>query len=779
MPNPVQIQQLFQKLIYQFENSVSIRYRYHIFRNFVKELEGEYKRYESYISHIIADLPLYGLPVTWSGIDPDELEDDLDLFATLISELPALRKSTHFKKINERLHEVCVYSYSCLNEFEVAEKHLEDLTGCRVSSLSKFAEVSSEVGIKILFKYLIHEIQILDREIKKLNSLKKEVQLLIEKKIGKVMIPVVEDYVDNDEASSINSGRLRRISIELYSESKSEDELSRSFNVYGIEEPTYLYKREVLNATRKLLRERTNKLNNTFFKGLISYELTGALHDGTSANLAISALWYSALLKKTGNREKFIINPDAAITGDVESDGKVVEISSESIYQKTKAAFFSWIDVLVVPQSQKTLFEREIEKLQNKYPSRSLDVVGANKLEDLFYDRRVTDLVRTNLISQYYRNVSEKIGNPVSAAFSIVLLGIIIALITEPRDRNPASFSFEGNYLVLANNSGSKINKITVDAETAHYQSTQRDIEVNPLAVLADITNDGQNELIWTSRGNRADEQTSVVSAWSVSGDSLIWQKELKLNYNFPRQSALLETGLRSNQIGYIETDRLNKIVINASSNIYFQNVVFLLNVQNGEIISEYVHIGQLRAMILADLTGNGVNEIILTGINNAFWNAAIVVLEANNAQGHSPLTEDYKPEGIHAANEFAYILVPKTPIGEYLSSIEKYNQGRYIFFDNVSESIWFQIAEGRRYFRDYNEDIFTILYFDRTMTPIGVGTNDLYDIISRELYEEGEIPFIPGYEYFEAYQDSLLYWDGEGFQKAMNFFSEEKTFVK
>ena len=54
---------------------------------------------------------------------------------------------------------------------------------------------------------------------------------------------------------------------------------------------------------------------------------------------------------------------------------------------------------------------------------------------------------------------------------------------------------------------------------------------------------------------------------------------------------------------------------------------------------------------------------------------------------------------------------------------------------------------------------------------PVGIGTDDRYDVLANQLYEEGEIPFVPGFEYFEAFKDSLMYWDGETgeFQNSSN----------
>ena len=49
-------------------------------------------------------------------------------------------------------------------------------------------------------------------------------------------------------------------------------------------------------------------------------------------------------------------------------------------------------------------------------------------------------------------------------------------------------------------------------------------------------------------------------------------------------------------------------------------------------------------------------------------------------------------------------------------------------------------------------------------MEPVTIGTSTHYDLWARNLYEEGRIPFNPDYDYFEAFKDSIEYWDGEKF---------------
>jgi len=60
---------------------------------------------------------------------------------------------------------------------------------------------------------------------------------------------------------------------------------------------------------------------------------------------------------------------------------------------------------------------------------------------------------------------------------------------------------------------------------------------------------------------------------------------------------------------------------------------------------------------------------------------------------------------------------------------------------------------------------------FNYDLELVSIGTDSNYDLWAKNLYEEGRIPFIPDYEYFEAFKDSLLYWDGEEFVRVSEKF--------
>lgn len=362
MNDPVQIERQFQDVMAEFEQSESIRYRYKLFSLFTETLWGEYKKYNSYLIQFIPGLHMFTVPLTWFGIDPKELERYIIIMDDVCAAIWELKDSQHFQKVSGRLREACILLYCCLNEPKSASTHLNRLFR-REMNFEAFIEKSDILKhdnlTELLHNFLIMhsdahvDLSPSDKLI--INRLKSDLRNLMEYKEGNVFVPVVEKY-ECDDGKWIKFGRLRKLSIEIYGRSVERDELRRNFAIFGAEKPVLNENDNLVKAPRILAEEKSTRLKNQYFKGLISYELSGARHEGDSANLAIAALWHTCLMKKSGSKEQFVVNPFSAISGNLQTDGTVLPVHKDAIQIKVQAAFFSYCPVLIVPDEQKSLF---------------------------------------------------------------------------------------------------------------------------------------------------------------------------------------------------------------------------------------------------------------------------------------------------------------------------------------------------------------------------------------------------------------------------------------
>lgn len=352
---------------------------------------------------------------------------------------------------------------------------------------------------------------------------------------------------------------------------------------------------------------------------------------------------------------------------------------------------------------------------------------------------------------------------------------VVGRLIYGPIDRNPMIIDYKGNELILKNSAGSVIERISVGEVTVEDQTMSRSQERSPMSLLIDLNNDGVNELIYSNKVTRLLPEDSFVKAYSVSGDSTIWEKSVDADYSYPRQSGISNFNLRTTEVGSIRTPDGLKIIMNTSVIQLFQTVIFTLDSQTGEVEDEYVHPGRFDDMHTLDINNDGINEILLVGVNNAYSSAAISVLEYGNLSGYAPATIDYIPANTEPAKEYRYILIPKSIVGQYYSSMQKYNRGKGINLDESNRKLFFLIEEGTRQLSGYSRGIILIYYFDFNFKPIGIATSDLYQIVARDLYLEDKIPVEPGFEYFDAFKDSIQYWNGEEFVLTREFFKDNE----
>jgi hypothetical protein len=229
--------------------------------------------------------------------------------------------------------------------------------------------------------------------------------------------------------------------------------------------------------------------------------------------------------------------------------------------------------------------------------------------------------------------------------------------------------------------------------------------------------------------------------------------------------------GLRAAEIQLQQTENGSKVLLNSSLIQYFQSVLFTIDVRTGEIEQEYLHPGRIEDILAVDVDNDEEDEILFTGVNNAYWNAMAGLLEYGDASGYAPATEDYIPANMKPARESRYLMLKKTVLAKYFETIWKYNVGQSIHYDELSEQLYITVVEGTSRFSEFEKDIRVLYYLDRNLKPIGVGTSDLYDIKVRRLFENGEIPVEPDFDYFEALRDSLLYWTGEEFIPTQEYF--------
>lgn len=114
--------------------------------------------------------------------------------------------------------------------------------------------------------------------------------------------------------------------------------------------------------------------------------------------------------------------------------------------------------------------------------------------------------------------------------------------------------------------------------------------------------------------------------------------------------------------------NRRPRIVVASMHDPWWPSQIAILD-SHGKMASEYWHSGHLDYIALADLDGDGRQEIIATGISNGYHQATLVVLDPDRVFGAS--TEAARPElqihGMGSAQERLRLLFPRSDLNKAL----------------------------------------------------------------------------------------------------------------
>ncbi|NBC64346.1 MAG: hypothetical protein GVY07_01615 [Bacteroidetes bacterium] len=275
MPDPIQVEKDFQELMGYFDSVSSIRRRHQLFFEFLESLEGEFRKYESYILQLLDDLPDFSNHLSWSGIDPVDIEEKLSVLEKIQSEKELSEKSNHYSDVKRNLQEVCLLLQACLGNVEKADKYLQKLTGISWSEPGTPEQLTETKNrsINLFYKKLSaalkeNQKRPVEQE-ESLQRLYKEVKGFVTRKEGEILVPVVERYGEVYQENR-DYGRLRRMNVEFYgaADSKTDDELIWTTHIYGAEVPSLGQTTVPVNASRKLFElSRFELTDGKYYRG--------------------------------------------------------------------------------------------------------------------------------------------------------------------------------------------------------------------------------------------------------------------------------------------------------------------------------------------------------------------------------------------------------------------------------------------------------------------------------------------------------------------------------
>jgi len=778
------IERRFRALRASVLRTVSARHRMFLIDHFLGEINADFRKYRSYIIELSAELPAFNHPLSYTGMNPGDVAQAACRIDELLLTVPELHEYPGFEAYALRLNQMLVMLFWFTGDIDNVVKYLhkQPIPG----DTDYHRNLLKRQGFAELLR-VIHQHKDCRAEGHRfLKGLEADLQKIYEPEESSVLIPVAETHVA--EGSSVVYGRLRRLystvrrstgkadkaskrisgkqgiavdsttqgnasGSEAAYESASvvKDQFRRLFNIAGVEETHWPPDDVVLQAYRNTLVRHAPELSEVRFSGELSYELNIPLHEGRSSNAAVAALLLQGAQQAGGARRQFSLEPSVCITGEIDAEGQVLPVSADTIRQKAEAFFFSWSDALVVPMAQEPLFRSVLQGFAMEYPNRRYVLLGLTRIDDLYFDRRLTRLRELNPATQLLKKAWKRKFETVGTSVIILLLLIIASLVYGPLDQNPVRGEISGDYLELYNKYNQKLSRFHLGDDFGFHMTLNQ--MANSFFHLIDINGDGINELIYFKQDGVIKDVVPELVAWSVRGDSLIWSNELRHNLEFSNRFGQFGKLYYGNHLTST-FDVTGDLVILASINEYryFPSLLQKINPQSGEIVSYYYHPGHIRSLSLMDIDGDGIAEVLIGGVNNAKNAAFMAILDIDSIAGHSPLTDLYYLEGKDPANERVYLVMPPTSMFEFGTTFAPYNSLALVLPSGIDSTIKVTLMD--TILLEESNFIYGLLdiEMDLNLNVLGVYTHDVWDRIIHGYYRNGLIDALPDADYFREY---------------------------
>ncbi|NBC18522.1 MAG: protein kinase [Bacteroidetes bacterium] len=366
-----------------------------------------------------------------------------------------------------------------------------------------------------------------------------------------------------------------------------------------------------------------------------------------------------------------------------------------------------------------------------------------------------------------WRRAQPYLGVAALGTIALLLL-IIVGLAYGPIDKNPVDYRLEGDYLRFLNANGQVVGTGLVEREM-HNEMKSGDPDYRP--AFADADGDGTNEIFWMQHEAPNQPVQSFVVAKKIGARKPLWKVPLRFDLAFPRKAGTSNPDFKGRALiaGDFDGNGRTEVITSVANKRSFPCLLLKIDAQSGEVLQRYVHPGWLEDLRALDLDGDGVQEILASGRNNAYFDqAALTVLDPRDMEGHAPLRGDYVVEGIVPAQHIGYVRFPPTLLSDTLLTdrvAESVRGGQTA----LSQHVALDIREGG-YSHDPANKSFPlgyIVFLDENLTVADVNTKDTYDAAAAKLYRDGHLPFVPDYAYWQRWKEQVQYWTGDGWVAA------------
>ena len=247
---------------------------------------------------------------------------------------------------------------------------------------------------------------------------------------------------------------------------------------------------------------------------------------------------------------------------------------------------------------------------------------------------------------------------------SITIALLLIALIKPPS--RAADFKIQGSKLIILDERQREMWTYETDINDLEKEATYRNrfqkkriingVHYLPYIIFKDINGDRHREILFTRQTVYSEED--ILICFDTKGKTL-WNYKVGKKKIFGGKTYTDDYTILGFDIVNIDNRGDPEIIMIANHKSSFPSQIVILN-SIGKLVGQYWNSGHIKDFSIIDLDNDGVNEIILSGINEEWNRPCCVILDYSCINGVSPQTQDYyKCSDVRPHREKYYFLMP------------------------------------------------------------------------------------------------------------------------
>jgi len=242
-------------------------------------------------------------------------------------------------------------------------------------------------------------------------------------------------------------------------------------------------------------------------------------YSGESLGLAMTLSALSSMSKENGFKDRYSLLPDYCITGSIASDGKVNSISNQALAIKLEALFYSPFKKVIIPLGNKKQAVKCLDNFKEKHPTRYLDIIPVNYINDAISNPNIVLAEKTTLIERLQR-----FWKHWKTTIIIILVGIIgIDIFFQFNyDKNPVDLKIDGSKIEIYNIKGKILWDYDFEIEFEKKLYDPEEGRQRSRFIFKDINNNGYNDLIFSTN-----------SSGDINGTIYLFNSDGTLNWYF------------------------------------------------------------------------------------------------------------------------------------------------------------------------------------------------------------------------------------------------------